>query len=115
MIENNEKPQCDIKGTCPYMAMLFPDTRKPFKLYKKNKKVAEIFRRTIAISDRKQYTFYKKKNKEEREVKKFIPTLSHLDMVLDNYSEFLGQGERSDIISKIGSMYKVFLSNRLRA
>jgi len=86
----------------------------PFILMQRNNEVAEIFKRTISLSDRRQFTFYKETGGKHMEKMKNIPTLSHLGMVIDNYHEEFSQGRRSDIVNKISQMYVIFFNIRAR-
>ena len=72
--------------------------------------IAEIFLRALRTSERKQYTFSTKKG----EFSKFIPTISQLEMVIDNFYEKFTNDEKSDIIDKISKMYPVFFNMRAR-
>lgn len=56
-----------------------------------------------------KYTF----SKDDKKFTKYIPTLSHLELVINNFHTNFTQGQKSDMINKIASMYNTLLSYRM--
>lgn len=111
--ENNETPTCKETGVCNRVDFLFEDRNKPLKLSKNNKIVAEILRRTLNISNRKQISLYNKNGGKDVEEKKMLPTLSHLGLVMDNYHTTLSKKHRSYIVYLISNVYQIIINQRL--
>jgi len=107
-------PPCEQNGECNKVVFLEQGRTDPHRLFDKNRKVAEIIRRTLILSDRNQIKKTKGKGKKTKEVLVMVPTFSHLSLVLENFYESLSREEKSNIIYKISKVAPIIRARRIK-